>query len=147
MHSVASKWMQTVSVSCKCGSAMTYYWPLLLIMRSPLISGCSFLFKWDYIVLSAFCTEWFQILFLKVYCVRLSPLILHICVVNIVLITPNILTVSSQHPTYLFVYIVYAYSVFYVLVNMLLISVIFRFKAVVMEESQGSAEQVGAYTT
>ena len=59
----------------------------------------------------------------------------------------NILTVSSQHPTYLFVYIVYAYSVFYVLVNMLLISVIFRFKAVVMEESQGSAEQVGAYTT
>ena len=44
----------------------------------------------------------------------------------------------------------YMHSVFYVLVNttcMLLISVIFRFKAVVMEESQGSAEQVGAYTT
>ena len=39
------------------------------------------------------------------------------------------------------------HSVFYVLVNMLLISVIFRFKAVVMEERQGSAEQVGAYTT
>ena len=35
----------------------------------------------------------------------------------------------------------------YVLVNMPLISVIFRFKAVVMDESQGSAEQVGAYTT
>ena len=39
------------------------------------------------------------------------------------------------------------HSVFYVLVNMLLISVIFRFKAVVMDEIQGSAEQVGAYTT
>ena len=39
------------------------------------------------------------------------------------------------------------HSVFYVLVNMLLISVIFRFKAVVMDESQGSTEQVGAYTT
>ena len=118
-------------------------------MRSPLISGCSFLFKWDYIVLSAFCTEWFQILFLKVYCVRLSPLILHICVVNIALTTPNILTVSSQHPTYSCIYLctLYMHSVFYVLVNMLLISVIFRFKAVVMDESQGSAEQVGAYTT
>ena len=39
------------------------------------------------------------------------------------------------------------HSVFYVLVNMLLISVIFRIKAVVMDESLGSAEQVGAYTT
>ena len=36
---------------------------------------------------------------------------------------------------------------FHIHFNMLLISVIFRFKAVVMDESQGSAEQVGAYTT